>query len=88
VNDHLGDGVSVRRWSSAPLFGLGLVVLAPGAASAEPSDTTPGQSGVQGCREDGKIIAGATKGEDPFGRTVRENAPIADENALFFAACD
>ncbi len=88
VNDHLGDGVSVRRWSSAVLLSLGLVLLAPAAASAEPPDTTPGQSGVQGCRENGQAIAGAARGDEPFGETVRQNAPIADENAEFFGACD
>jgi len=82
--------MSVRRWSSAALLSLGLVILAPAAASADPPDT-PGQSGEQGCRENGQAISGAASDEEnrPFGEMVRQIAPIADDNAAFFGAlCD
>ncbi len=83
VNDHLGDGVSVRRWSSAALLGLGLVILTPATASAEPPNT-PGQAGEQGCRTNGQVIACVASGPGNFGEVVRQNAPIADNNAEFF----
>jgi hypothetical protein len=71
------------------VFALGVVVFTPAAAMAEPSTTTPGQSGEQGCRENGQAISGAASGPGNFGEIVRENAPIADENAAFFdALCD
>jgi len=62
---------------------LGLVLLAPTAASAEPP-TTPGQSGVQGCRANGQAVSNFASGPGAFGQVVRGNAPIADENVLFF----
>jgi hypothetical protein len=83
--DQLGDGVSVRSWSTGAVLPLGLV-LAPAVASAEPPTTTPGQSVVQGCRRNGQAISGAASGPGAFGRTVRGAAPIADQNAAFFAA--
>jgi hypothetical protein len=66
------------------VLALGIVVSTPATASAQPPATTPGQSGVQGCQENGQAIAGAASGPGAFGQVVRENAPIADENALFF----
>lgn len=89
MNDHLGDGVSVRRCFAGALLGLGLVVFTPAAASADPPHTTPGQSGEQGCRENGQAISGAAGENRPFGQVVRQNAPIADNNAQFFGElCD
>ena len=84
--DQLGDGVSVRRWATGAVLALGVVVFTPDVASAEPPTTTPGQSGEQGCRENGQAISGAASGPGAFGRTVRGAAPIADQNAAFFAA--
>jgi hypothetical protein len=78
--------VSVRRWATGAVLALGVVVFTPATAMAEPPTTTPGQSGVSGCAENGQAISGAARGEDPFGQTVRQNAPIADENAAFFSA--
>jgi hypothetical protein len=84
MSDHLGDGVNVRRRSSAALLTLGLVLLAPATASAAPPSTTPGQSGQQGCRENGQVISTVASGPGAFGQVVRRNAPIADDNAQFF----
>jgi hypothetical protein len=84
--DQLGDGVSVRRWATGAVLALGVVVFTPATASAEPPSTTPGQSGVQGCRENGQAISGAASGPGAFGQQVRGAAPIADENAAFFTA--
>jgi hypothetical protein len=70
------------------VLAVGVVVLAPATASAEPPNT-PGQAGVQGCRDNGQAISGAASGPGNFGEVVRANAPIADENAAFFRAlCD
>ncbi len=82
--DQLGDGVSVRRWATGAVLALGLVVLAPTTASAAPPDT-PGQSGEQGCRENGQAVAGlAQGGGSNFGQTAAANTPIAPVNATFF----
>lgn len=77
--------MSVRRWSTGAVLALGLVAHAPATASADPPTTTPGHSGVSGCAENGAAISGAARGEDPFGEMVRQAAPIADENAMFFS---
>lgn len=75
--------MSARRWSVAAAAAVGLVVLAPAAASA--SDTPAGTGG--GCKENGQAVAGAARGPDPFGQFVRTQAPIADDVAGFFALC-
>ncbi len=80
-----GGHMSVRRWSTGAVVTVGLALLAPVAANAAPPTTTPGQSGVQGCRENAEAISGAARAERPFGQTVRGAAPIADDNAAFFA---
>jgi len=67
------------------VLAVGVVVLAPATASAEPPSTTPGQSGEQGCRENGQAVAGlAQGGGSNFGQTAAANAPIAPVNATFF----
>ena len=76
--------MSVRSWSTGTVLALGLVLLAPAAASAEPPEMTPGRSGEQGCRTNGQTIAGVASGPGTFGQFVRQNAPIADNNAEFF----
>ncbi|SNS42770.1 hypothetical protein SAMN04488107_2507 [Geodermatophilus saharensis] len=66
---------------------VGLVLAAPVAASAAPPETTPPTTPAQsggGCAANGAVIAGAARGEEPFGETVRENTPIAPLNAAFF----
>ncbi len=78
--------MSVRRWSAGAVLTLGLVVLAPATAGAAGTPTTtPGQSGVSGCAANGAVISGAAGGPGVFGQMVRGAAPIADENAAFFA---
>ena len=78
--------MGVRTWSTGAVLALGLVVLAPATASAEPPATTPGQSGVSGCAANGAAISGGASGPGTFGEIVRGFAPIADENAAFFTA--
>lgn len=66
----------------AVLVGL---VLFPAVASAAPGDTPAGSGG--GCRANGQAISGAARTVPvPFGQIVRGSAPIADDNAAFFAA--
>jgi hypothetical protein len=63
---------------------MGLVAFAPAHASAAgPPTTTPAGTGG-GCAANGDAISGFAKGAVGFGSIVRDNAPIADENALFF----
>jgi hypothetical protein len=82
----LGEDMNARRWSAGAVLGMGLVVLAPAAAhAAGPPATTPGQSGVHGCSDNGQIIADVANDPGAFGAVVRQGAPIADENAAFFA---
>ncbi|MGY1696796.1 hypothetical protein ACI780_18010 [Geodermatophilus sp. SYSU D00814] len=66
---------------------MGLVLAAPAVASAAPPQTTPPTTPAQtggGCAENGAVIAGAARGAEPFGETVRDNTPIAPLNAVFF----
>lgn len=81
-----GGHMSVRSWSTSAVLSLGLVVVAPASASAEAPGATPGQRGVQGCRENGQAISRAARTPGAFGQMVRGAAPIADHNALFFAS--
>lgn len=64
-------------------FGLFLAPAAAAAAPEGPPDTTPAGTGG-GCRENGRVIADAARFPGAFGQTVRQAAPIADENAAFF----
>jgi hypothetical protein len=67
------------------VLALGVVVFTPTTASAEPPTATPGQSGEQGCRENGQAVAGlAQGGGSNFGQTAAANAPITPVNATFF----
>ena len=71
----------MRRWTTAGLLALGLVLAAPAAASAAP-DGTPASTGG-GCKANGQVIAGAGQAGQ-FGQTVSQNTPIALLNAFFF----
>jgi len=73
--------MTLRRWSSVLVVPTALVVLTASPAGAEPPSTTPTGGG---CQANGQAIAGAARTVQPFGQVVRTNAPIADDNALFF----
>ena len=71
----------LRRWSSALVVPVAVVLLAaPAAAQGPPSDTPSGG----GCQANGQAVAGAASGPGAFGQFVRTNAPLADDVAAFF----
>ncbi|WP_336031167.1 hypothetical protein [Geodermatophilus sp. FMUSA9-8] len=71
----------MRRWTTAGLLALGLVLAAPATASAAP-DTPAGTGG--GCAANGQAVATAAGGGAAFGQFVSGNAPIAPFVADFF----
>jgi hypothetical protein len=72
----LRSGVVAMLMTSGALLGAGV-------AAAAPPPTTPGETGG-GCRENGQTISEAARTLTPFGQLVKEQAPIADDNAAFF----
>lgn len=78
----------MRHRASAGVTIALAVMLALGggnaAAGGPPPDTPAGTGG--GCRENGQAIATIARLIGPFGQLVRTSAPIADDNAAFFAA--
>lgn len=73
--------MTLRRWPSALVVPIAVVLLAaPAAAQGPPSETPTGG----GCRENGQAVAGAASQPGPFGRFVSTQTPIADDIALFF----
>ena len=73
----------LRRWSSALVVPALVLLAAPAAAQGPPAETPTGG----GCQANGFAVAGFARDPEvrPFGGSiVRGNAPIADENVLFF----
>jgi hypothetical protein len=71
----------LRRWSSALVVPVAVVLLAAPAAAQGPPDETPAGGG---CRENGEAVSGFARMPGAFGQFVQSNAPIADDNAAFF----
>ena len=72
-----------RTWSAATACAAAVLVLTPNAAHADRPVTQSGTGG--GCQANGQEVAGNAGEFRPFGAdVVRENAPIAPLNALFF----
>ena len=76
-----------RRATVGAAVGLAVVMTVGGGAAAAaggpPTGTPAGTGG--GCRENGQAIATVARLVGPFGQIVRTSAPIADDNATFFA---
>lgn len=74
--------MGARTWSASTACAATLLVVFPTAAHADPPGTPAGTGG--GCRANGQAVSENARDLQPFGDLVRQNAPIAPLNALFF----